>query len=224
MIKLDFPIYTVEGDKYIDLNIDNIIKIKKNMIGLTSELKKFSNLTKTSGNKLNLYINNVLGINFFNFKKHIIIFNKNKELCIYTQEKIKKYIIESKYSAAEILENLPITKNKFKINIKQTNKCIELLEEYNLSYYKYEDLLITFDEYKEKYNEIICNIKERLIKTNFYKIEKEKIDNYELEPFEEEKHELIITQDKITSQYKIIYLNKSDMGKFIKYIDENNLQ
>jgi hypothetical protein len=119
----------------------------------------------------------------------------------------------------ELFENLPETDDKYIMNKKQATRCLDLIDQYNDAITAYEYCLYEFNEYSEWYSDIVDCIKEELSSIRLLEIRND--DQFDLEVFDNSKHELIMTQDTETSKWKFVYIKKEDKEKFFEFASKN---
>ena len=133
---LDFPIFTIEAEE-LEEKIKEAIEIKEELQELVIELNETKKDMESSGKQLNFYINNIIDYdNKFDYKKHVVIFDDENNLYIYSYKDIKRLDFE------KMQETLSLKKEFFKqkINNKQIYKCLDLIENHNDIYIDYETI------------------------------------------------------------------------------------
>jgi len=224
--KVDFPIYTVDGSDLLNEHVDIAINLQIAMQNLSKELLDIRIELDRIGNQLNLYVNNSIKLKEpFDFTKQIVHFTKNNELCIYSFEEVQELVenYDGQFESLEdLLDQLPPKDetNKFKMNIKQANRCMDIVEEYNALWQDYDFGQLQMNSYIQQYNNLINDVKNILSKIQIFEIEKDKTQFGDMEPFSKRKHELLITQDQMTNKWKWVYVRKKDVDKVVKIMNE----
>lgn len=221
-LKIDFPIFSIHGN-YLSEEIEQAVNLRSSIVELTDIIENCNKQLINSGKKLNIYLNNIINRKTpFDFVDNMVVFSGENEISIYSHQEVDE-ILDGQdlddLSEDELFNMLPPTDDKFKLNKKQSAKCAELMEEYNNLYDDYECYLYDLEECTHWYNYIIEGFKENLTEIKLFDLKKgEKPIN---EPFNEDKHELLITKDEDLGTWKLIYIRKEDKEKFMKIIQSN---
>lgn len=219
---IDFPIYTVDGNQNLNEHVNIAIQIQMELEKLSLEVDNIDEELNKAGQQINIYVNNIIKLKEpFDFSEQIIHFNKNDELCIYTHEEVRETISNKEYKDLDdLLEQLPEKDSmyKFKINKKQTNRCMDLIENYNLIWQKYESNQNQIESYIKQYNDLLNDVKNILSQIQIFEINKNQ-NNVETESFNNKKHELLITKDN--NKWKWVYVEKKNVNKLLKIMNEN---
>lgn len=224
--KIDFPIYTIDGSDLLNEHVNIAINLQLAMQNLSKELLNINTKLDKIGNQLNIYVNNSVKLEKpFDFTKQIVHFTKENELCVYLFEEVQELIKnhEGQFdNLEELLDKLPLKdeNNKFKMNIKQANRCMDIVEEYNTLWQDYDFGQLQMNSYIQQYNNLINDVKNVLSKIQIFEVDKNTTQFGNMEPFSKRKHELLITQDQTTGKWKWVYVCKKDVNKVIKIMNE----
>jgi hypothetical protein len=238
---LDFPVFTIIGDKNFDEEIKELAYLYTSIQDLSIELLEDTNDIKSIGKKLNMYVNNIINRDEpFDYEEHIIVFDKDKNLCIYTHEEVEKFLddnfddnddeiededdfldlIESFDEETDKLKGLPSTDDKYKLKKKQLDTCEFIVDAYNVSYLQYECNILELEDMNNYYNTIIEEIKEGLIDKRC--LNGVSNNNFEDEVFDDKIHELLLTKNTTKETWNFVYIRRKDHNKFMKLLDKNN--
>lgn len=220
--KIDFPIFSIHGN-YLSEEIEQAVNLRNSIAELTEVVEEFNKHLVNTGTKLNIYINNTIKRDKpFNFIDNMIVFSGENEISIYSHDEVDEILDGQELcdlEEEELFDMLPPTNDKFKLNKKQSAKCAELVDEYNSIFDEYECFLYDLEECTHWYTYIIEGFKEELTEIKLFDLKKGETQINE--PFNEDKHELLITRDIETNDWKLIYIRKEDKDKFMKIIEEN---
>lgn len=234
--QFDFPIFTVYGNDYFEEDLHEMIEIQHIIEEIKEDINNSSLKLKELGHQLNFYLNNIINLEKkFKCKNQLIVFtNKTNQIAIYDRDQIndKVELLIQEYEGVEeeicknLLDNLnddeilPETDKKFKINNKQYKKLNELVQQYNDLFIQYEYFNYDLNEHYYDYNEILEDIKKSLSKIQMMEIVDEKTYDDEFESFDNDKHDLLITKDKINNKWQLIYLRKENKYEFLDLIKQ----
>ena len=197
MQKLNFPIFTIECEE-LQEEIENVLELKEEIEELKSDIEEASSEMEISGKKLNFYVNNIINYDKkFNYKNHVIIFDDLNNLYLYSYKDVKKLGFELDKETLSTKKAL----HTQKINIKQIERCLNLIMEHNDNFYDYEYLKDDYSDAIEEYNDIIDDVKKTISKDNF------KSEDKTIVPFNEDLHELLMVKLK-NDEWKFIYFEK----------------
>ena len=193
---------------------------------LVEELDQIDKELDVIGSKLDLYINNSYNLKkTFDYKEHIIILDSNNLGLMHKILDIEKIAKKLDIEYMEYIENieeqiinlLPKPLEKIKMNKKQIKKYLYLIEDYNNLFLDYDCLIEEVNDYTDNYNEIIKEVKESLSNIHLTELN----DSSSIDPFDNEKHELLIVKNQ-KNKCQFIYINKKDEEKFSKLIKKDN--
>jgi hypothetical protein len=215
--KIDFPIFSIHGN-YLEDDVNEAVELRATITELNEHLDIVNKEMKNIGNKVDLYLNNIIKREIpFDYKEDMIIFTGENEICFYPHDIIEEYLDgEDEIIPEEMFELLPPTDDKHILNDKQIIRCFEMVDSYNNLFLEYQYLLFDIEECTDIYNDVIDCVKEKLSEIKLFDLK----DNptAEIERFVEEEHELIITQDLETLKWKFIYIRCADKEKFMDYV------
>jgi hypothetical protein len=232
-IEYPFPIFTIQGDESFDEKVQQLATVNLSIQELSSYIVKIEDELTIFGNRLNLYINNILSIdNSFDYQNHTLVFDDNNYIYIYKHDDLDKFVnqlqdndevdeddIHSIFN--KIIDKFP-SDLKFKLSQKSYDFCDELTNQYNLSYSEYDYSIHEVNELNEYYDDLMTNIRKELL--TIKPLDVVYTDGYEVEAFDDTKHELLITKDKESSSWKLIYINKSDKDEFLKILQKYHME
>jgi len=218
---INFPIFSIYGN-YLDEDIEQAVNLRYTIYELSSDVDEINKELINLGLKLNLYINNIIQKEkTFDFTNEMILFTDVNEISFYPHQIVEDLLDKSneeEITEEEICEKLPKTKNRVKLNSKQIKRCSILVDSYNELFIEYECTLCDLDECNSWYNFVIDGIKEELMNVKLFDIKSNnKVE--ELEPYNEDIHELLITKDADTKKWKCIYIHKDNREKFMEYVE-----
>lgn len=207
---LDFSVYVVNGDEFEGL-VELASVLRSNISECSTEIEELQKEVESIGNKLNLYVNNM--INFkFSYKDHILLFDKDKTANLYSYKKlydsIKEEDIEDKL-------NEPLYSQKVKQS--QIKRCIDYINDFNEAFLDYDCVVNEMNEYIEEYDDLISNVKEDIKELNISHFNKK--DTSKIVAFDEEKHDLLIVKDSTDNSWKFVYLDKANKETFMNHIN-----
>lgn len=220
--EIDFPIFSICGN-YFQEEIEQAVTLRQAMEEISVIIEETGKTLNQVGAKLNIFINNVAKRDAaFDFENNFVIFSADNEISIYPHE-IMDNILEAADEAGhyleddEIMDALPATDDKVQLNKKQMAKCIELVEAYNEVYDEYESSIYELEDCNVYYTCLIEDAKKGLAEIRLFDLTGIN-DEDELEPFDEEKHDLLIVRDKDTKNWKFIYLHKGNREKLVEIL------
>lgn len=204
---IDFPIFTIEAEE-IDEKIIEAIELKEEIQEILEEIKEIKSNMDSSGKRLNFYINNIIDYNNkFDYKNHVVIFDDQNNLYIYSYKDIKRLDFE------KMEETISSKKELFKqkINIKHINTCLDLIEQHNDIYIDYENTREDYEDIIDEYNCIIDEVKD-IISDNDYDN-----DDEEFQPFDRDVHEILMVKFQ-EEGWKFIYVEKQYKDKLLNFL------
>ncbi len=190
--------------KEIDELLEEAISIREELYENSLQLEIIKKDMKVHGNRLDIYMNNIIDLDCkFDYKKHVIMID-NKDLCIYSYKDLKCLNFENTY------ESIANKKELFrkKLPTKQILKSLDLAEAQSNTYIEYESCL----EYQE---EILIDLKELIDEVKDILIEGEQEDNQQdgVEMFDSDIHEILLFEKN--GEYDFIYIRKEKVEEFL---------
>jgi hypothetical protein len=209
--EINFPMWSIIDDS-LDEQALIIAENRMDIALIIEEIKKTEEKLDDLSNKINFYVRNSLNFQEYDNNKDFIFIKKDRTALIYPIELFDLSKESSQFSD----ENLPEPKYKVKLNKKQTEKISKFLIEFN-------DLAFQYEDDVEEYESMI-EFDEMMIKETIDSLMNEPFilsdNNTEIEPFNSEKHELLVIKDKTSKNNKwgFKYIRKEDKEKFEQLI------
>lgn len=223
--EIDFPVFTITGDDFFDKEVETAIKLRMEIDESIDKIDEMNDKLTDIGVKLNLYLNNIVKLNKpFDYLEDIIIFKNETTASVYKNEIFENLLDELDVDEDDdiLYENLPAPISQFTLNKKQANRCMKLIDDYNDLYAYYEDEVYDYNVYLSWYDYIIDEVKEHLSEIKLLEVNKGMTkDDLILEPFNDEIHELLMTQNVNDDSWHFVYLRKEDKEKFLDLIEDD---
>lgn len=235
--KFDFPVYAIYGDEYFEEDLQELVEIQFAIGEIHDDINETNQKLEDVGAKLNFYINNIIEMEEkFDYKNNLIIFSEegedDKEVLIYEREFVNNHVEElveeygDKWNEEhydEIMDEvgdiiLPNTDKRYNVNDKQYQRLNDLVDEYNNLFNQYEYYAYELNVHYADYDEILSEVKESIANISLMEVHES---GTELEKFDEDRHELLITKDRIDNKWKFIYLNKENKEEFLQEINKH---
>lgn len=207
--KINSPIYTVNGSELLDEHANIAMTLQKTIDDNYISLEILQDKLNKIGISLNIYINNIVNLSEpFDYQNNIVHFTEKDELCIYSLEEIKNIIEINKCKDFDgLISFLPECNNKYQFKPKQTKRCMNIVEEYNLLMFEFNNTNKKYKSYILQYNNLLQDVKNILSNIKIFEIDKNDL-NETKESFNEKKHELLISYDNKQKKWKWVYINK----------------
>lgn len=207
---LDFSVYMINGNEF-DGMVELASVLRSNISECSNEIEELQEEIESIGNKLNLYVNNM--INFkFSYKDHILLFDKDKIANIYSYKNLYNSIDEE-----DIEEKLNEPLYSQKIKQSQIKRCVDYINNFNEVFLDYDCVINEMNEYIEEYDDLINDIKENIKELEISHFNKK--DTSKIVMFDEKKHDLLIVKDLTGTTWKFVYLDKANKEAFMNYIN-----
>lgn len=229
----DFPVFSIQSN-YYEEQIKILTNLKAELDSINMELELLKKEISNIGSKLNLYINNALDLDkTFDYNKHFLFFNEDKELIIYNTKQLEEYLnkieddsnfcfstdCEIKNTFLNVLKASNQAQKVYKLNNRQYKRCMELSNFFKDTLLEYEFTLIDIEDGVHEYNYRMQEVKNDLQNNTFYELRDMNSDS-DFETFNGLKHELLLTKNGDTSQWEFVYIKKEDVDKFIEYVNK----
>jgi hypothetical protein len=212
--KIELPIWGIVGDDNLSELAALISELRVEIKDIEQELVKKEEEMDVINGRLNIYINNSLGINDFDNNKDFLVINEKNEAFVYPQELLVEKDIQE-------ISNLPEPEVKYQISKKQSEKIIKYMDDYAEISFEYEDLMDECDELLDYHDQLWDDIHQSLSDSKFLKVyNKESVEDENMETFDSKKHMLFVVKDESES-WSFKYIRKKDEKKFYKQIEEN---
>lgn len=216
-MKLDFPIWQIDGDKSITQQANSIASITSQLGEIEKEIIDYNKKIDTTDKRLNMYFENIFGLKNFKQNEHGVYITEKYEVLIYPVDVLMN--CESNEDGTVIIDQLPEPIISHKSNKKQTRTILEKLVEFNTLIVKYNE---AHDEYKElnaEIEKIWVSVKEDLKKTKFFSVYQEQELHECLESYNEEEHSLVLAQND-NNDWGFKFIRKENEKEFYDYFYE----
>lgn len=209
--KLKIPMWEIDRNTKIKDYAEQIVEINQDMQELEFELINHKSNIEAYSKRIDIYLTNIFKKPNFKHAEHVIKMLEGNKASIYKRKHIMKNdgIIDDKIKPSFVCQ---LTKQ-------QVDKIMVNLNDYNEYIDEFDEIIDEYEEAMEIHQQLWDDVKDELRNTKFIRIlEKEQ---NEVEEYDEEKHVLVITQDK-KDDWNFKYIRKEDEETFNKFLDSES--
>ncbi|MNC20583.1 hypothetical protein D3C75_685380 [compost metagenome] len=200
-------IWEIRGDEALNEQAEIIAEIRQGVKDSEEKILELEEQINVANSRINMYIENTLGVENYDNHKHLIVINEEYEASIYP---ISFFSTEKE----TIISDLPKPDETYKLTKNQATKILTMVQEYNNMALDFEIEVDEYDDMLDYHEELWDEIYKVLKQTKMFKFyDGEETGDIEL--FDEDKHTLLITKDE-NSGWSFKYIRKNDEEQFYK--------